>query len=216
MLAGPFAPPVTLIVRPVFVDSDASAKSDFKKDSFPHVLIGDSVAALPNLEADDTPYRRRFAPRTTVAGIEGLLAVSKSGIQMLPLSVAERSIVFEETYEVDERGVVRTRPRFVPLRNNVKALVRIVRRHRSNYNLDFDHPGWSALLGTLEVRHRLTHPTSLEDFSVSKEELANASRGFHWFLAFVIEIMTETNDTLSDFNEGFCALSPDDDDQPDA
>jgi len=167
----------------------------FGTDSFAHVLIGDVVTAFNELSESDTPTRRRSAVRATFAAIEGLLSMVKVGMGVLTLSPSEISIVREEAYEVSDSGAIRVRARAVPFSRNLKAIVRIIKRLRPHYALDFNHPGWHALTRTLEVRHRLTHPKGLGDLEVSSRELSDAQRGFNWFLAFAIEVMSETNES---------------------
>ena len=159
----------------------------FKQDSFVHVLIGDTVAAMEDLEAENTPARRRAAIRTTFAAVEGLLTIVKNHLAGLPLSPAENSIIKEESYDVDDRGNIKTRQRKISFGKNVKAVVKIICRIRPKYELDYNHPGWLSLRNSLAVRHRLMHPKCLEDLDVSDNELVDSQNGFRWFLALTIE-----------------------------
>ncbi len=172
--------------------------TSFRTDSFIHVLIGDVVAAFEELESDDTPMRRRSAIRTAFSSVEGLMSVARKSLKVLPLTPAEIAIVQEVSYEVNERGTISERSRYIPFDRNLKATVQIVRRVRPDYSLDYDHPGWPALKRTLNVRHRLTHPKALEDLTISDEEIEDVHRGFLWFLAFVIEVMEETVDDIKE------------------
>ncbi|MBN7796294.1 hypothetical protein [Parahaliea mediterranea] len=174
------------------------ATEKFREDSFVHVLIGDVIRSSDILSKEDSDYQRRLTVRAIFAAIEGLFTVAKSGMTSLPLNPAEASVLKEESYEVGERGNIRIRTKYIPLERNLKAIVRIVRRVRPAYELDFNHPGWSSLVRALEVRHRLMHPKRLEDLSVSDSEMVDAQRGFNWFLAFTIEVMEETNSTLQE------------------
>lgn len=169
-----------------------------RTDSFIHVLIYDVGAALDELKSSDTPTRRRSAIRTVLASIEGVMYLTRACLNVYPLTAAELTIVKELSYEVTDRGTINERERSVPFDRSLKAIVRIVRKYRPEYSLDYDHPGWSALLRSLEVRHRLTHPKTIEDLTVADSEIEDAHRGFNWFLAFSIEVMREGVDDIKD------------------
>lgn len=169
-----------------------------RTDSFVHVLIHDVASSLDALKSSDTPTLRRSAIRTVFASIEGLMHLTRGCLSVFPLTPAELTVVNELSYEVTDRGTINERTRFVPFDRSLKAIVRIVRQYCSEYSLDFDHPGWIALLRTLDVRHRLTHPKSLDDLSVTDSEIEDAHRGFYWFLAFAIEVMNEGVESIRD------------------
>ncbi len=169
-----------------------------RTDSFVHVLVYDVAASLDELKSSDTPTRRRSAIRTVLASIEGVMHLTRGCLNVYPLTAAELTIVKELSYEVTDRGTINERERSVPFDRSLKAIVRIVRKYRPEYSLDYDHPGWSALLRSLDVRHRLTHPKTLEDLTVTDSETEDAHRGFYWFLAFAIEVMREGVDDIKD------------------
>ena len=169
-----------------------------RTDSFVHVLVYDVAASFDELKSSDTPTRRRSAIRTVLASIEGVMHLTRGCLSVYPLTAAELTIVKELSYEVTDRGTINERERSVPFDRSLKAIVRIVRKYRPEYSLDYDHPGWSALLRSLEVRHRLRHPKSLEDLTVTDPEIEDAHRGFNWFLAFAIEVMREGVEDIKD------------------
>ena len=169
-----------------------------RTDSFVHVLIYDVAASLDELKSSDTPTHRRSVIRTVLASIEGIMHLTRDSISVFPLTAAEHTIVKELSYEVTDRGTIKERARSVPFDRSLKVLVRIVRKYRPHYSLDYDHRGWSALLRSLEVRHRLTHPKALEDLTVTDSEIDDAQSGFYWFLAFAIEIMREGVDDVKE------------------
>lgn len=174
----------------------------FRSDSFVHVLIGDCSSAFHAVEKDDTPMARRAAVRATFAAIEGLLSIVRCSREALPLKRSELSIVREESIEVPEGGKINTRARFTPLDRSSKAIFRVVVRVRPEYDLDFGHSGWDALLKSLKVRQRLTHPKILGDLAVEDSELHNVRSGFYWFLAFAIEVMNEAKESAREHFSG--------------
>jgi hypothetical protein len=113
---------------------------DFREDSFTHVLVGDVVAANTRLEADDTPVHRRELIRTPFAAIEGLHWQLKRDVLrhaevVTNLSAHEYAALMEESYSVNEKGTVRSQPRFLPLPTAIRLVVSIVQRYRPEYQL---------------------------------------------------------------------------------
>ena len=181
---------------------------EFRQDSFTHVLVGDVVAANARLEADDTPVHRRELIRTTFAAIEGLHWQLKRDVLrhaevVTKLSAHEYAALMEESYSVDEKGIVRSQPRFLPLPTAIRLVVSIVQRYRPEYQLDYQHVGWSNLRTAVEVRNRLVHPKTLEELSVSDREVSQALSAFNWLLALVIEVLRETHAHMQAITSGF-------------
>ena len=176
-------------------------QSEFRQDSFTHVLVGDVVAAKSRLDELDTQTHRRELVRTTFSAIEGLHWQLKRDVLrhaevVTSLSAHEYAALLEEAYSVDEKGTVRSHPRFLPLPTAIRLVVTIVRRYRPEYAIDFQHVGWSNLRASVEVRNRLVHPKSLAELSVSDLEITQALSAFNWLLALVIEVLRETHSHL--------------------
>jgi hypothetical protein len=147
---------------------------------------------------DDNPTHRREVVRSVFAAIEGFLWQLKQDVYgrgdsfAHRLSVHEHAAMREEAYVVDGSGSVRATPRFLPLATNIRLVVSIIQRYRTNYKVDFGHRGWSNLKAAIEIRHRLVHPKSLGDLIVTTTEVQQAISGFSWLLALVIEVLRET------------------------
>ena len=188
------------------------ATQEFRQDSFTHVLVGDVVAANARLEADDTPIHRRDLIRTVFAAIEGLHWQLKRDVLrhaevVTRLTVHEYAALAEESYSVDDKGTVRSQPRFLPLPTAIRLVVSIVQRYRPDYHLDFQHAGWSNLKAAIEVRNRLVHPKALEELAVSDREIGQALSAFNWLLALVIEVLRETHAHMQAITSGFLSRS---------
>lgn len=161
-----------------------------------HQLVGDYTAIRDRLGAEDTPTARRDLVRSTSSAVEGLLwqlkeLIARDAWRFSQMSPHERAALAEESYSVDERGVVRVQPRFLPTATSIRLVVNIVQKYRPEYSLDFSHVGWQCLKDAIEARNRIMHPKALKDLDVSDEDIASCDRGFAWFLAFVIEVMEE-------------------------
>jgi hypothetical protein len=164
--------------------------------TFTHTLIGDVITADARWRSSSTEAVKRDLIRAVFAAIEGLnwqlrrdlIATCKNHPT---LGHHEVAALLEETYAVNERGEIVTQPRYIPLSSSIRMVVKIIGRIRPKYTLDFGHAGWSLLKTSIDVRHRIVHPKSLNDLGVSDNEVKDALRAFCWFLAYVIEVMRE-------------------------
>jgi hypothetical protein len=53
---------------------------------------------------------------------------------------------------------------------------------RSPHRVDVASHGWADLEAAGDIRKRLVHPESTDDFALTQEEYALVTRAFHWFL----------------------------------
>lgn len=174
------------------------SQSEFRQDSYFHILIGDVVAAKERLQINDSPTHRRELIRTIFAAIEGLhwrlkQDVLSRGSRSRLLSPHEHAALQEETYNVDERGGVRSSPRFIPLVSSIRLVIEIVKRYQTDYQVDLNHQGWTNLRATVKIRNRLVHPKRLEDLLISEQEVSQSLSAFYWLLALVLEATHKTN-----------------------
>lgn len=184
---------------------------EFRQDTFTYVLIGDVVAVHERLKEADSQRHRRELIRTIFSAIEGLHWKLKRDVLwhadvVAKLSPHENAALMEETYSVDDRGVVRAQPRFLNLVAAIRLVVSIVQRYRPTYTVDFEHIGWANLKAAIAVRNRLVHPKSLSELTVADSEVTQAMSGFAWLLALVIEILSETNDHVKSLVEGLAEV----------
>jgi hypothetical protein len=158
---------------------------------FTSVLIQDVAAANKRVEDADSPTHRRELVRSVFAAIEGLNWDLKRGLYGRGfnerLSVHEMGALTEQSYIVDEKGEVRATPRFLPLATNIRFVLAIIQRYRTNYKVDYSHIGWSNLKASIRIRDRLVHPKKLADLNVTEAELRQTMSAFTWFLRLVVE-----------------------------
>jgi hypothetical protein len=111
------------------------------------LLIADRDAAWKRFRSDRSPPSKREMVRVTLAAIEGLLWQLKQHLLRDPekvaaLSIHERAALLDESYVVDERGNVRTQPRFLPTISSIKLVTRILQKFQHEYTLDFSDETW--------------------------------------------------------------------------
>lgn len=161
---------------------------------------------------------RRQLFRSCFAHIEGVLFAFKQillhydDLQQF-LKCEERSFMQEiEFYlsgkEIDER------PAFIRLAQNIQVTFAIWGRIDPTKTLppaSYDTSEWSALLESIRVRNRVTHPKRKTDLDISDHELQRLFEGFNWFkeamicvvdplrtLAALLFVNQDTSDPLDD------------------
>lgn len=166
-------------------------KDKFDLRYFTDVLIADVVASHKRLDAEDSPQNRRDIVRTAMSSVEGLIWFLKVRVFGLPrvewkLTAHEYDALFERSYHVAANGVVRPTTRHLPTATTLKLVARIIRRQFPEFTEDFSGESWCRVLAAIEVRHRLTHPKSVEDLQVSDRDVQCAEYAFRWTLAFLL------------------------------
>lgn len=163
---------------------------------FARTLVLDVIAAGERFDADSSERHARELVRAVFAAIEGLTShlkdqIAESVHDYAKLSIHERAALAEESYSLDERGTVRSQPRFLPLPSTIRLLVSLFQRFQPHYEVDFSRDGWAALRSSVEVRNRIVHPRSEMDLKISRREVSRAMAAFHWFLDLHLSMMTE-------------------------
>ena len=113
------------------------------------------------------------------------------------LSHHEYAALAEEACSVSDRGDVNVFPRYIPLTTAIRLVIKIVQRFKPNYEVDFNHVGWTHLKSSIEVRNRIVHPKTIEDLNVSDREIRETLSAFYWLLALILEVFQLSLDTLN-------------------
>lgn len=144
---------------------------------------------------------RRLLVRSIFSCIEALayslkrLALSSN--DAFRLSLGERMLAAEESYDLSRSGTVATRRAKLPTLTNLRFAFELLAKVEDHkFRLDVSHRGWQLLQHSLKVRDRLMHPKKLSDLQVSDEEIRSAVRAFTWFESQLILVLLTTIATL--------------------
>jgi hypothetical protein len=150
-------------------------------------------------------FWRRTAVRAIFALIEGVVYRMKQlayevhayeGTLLPSADVA--SLLLEESYELNDKGVAITRPNYPQIEKNIKfAFASVARAYNITYQLNFGDVRWDAFKKTLKVRNRLTHPKNTQDLIVSDEEAAIMMVAYIWFLSSMKALVDEIGASLT-------------------
>jgi len=182
-------------------------------------LATDAQEAARRCRSQDTPVHRRELIRSLFAAAEGFAWHLKGDVfnhTEARLTDHERAALREETYTVNDHGSIRIQTRFLPLISSLRLAVRIVQRYRPSYVVDFNDSGWQGLVSSVAVRNRLVHPKTIEELTVTDEEVAHATSGLDWLMkaqSSIAEAMRDesykSEDLMAGMFEGLSRLIPD-------
>lgn len=129
--------------------------------AFEQVLIDDLTEAKRFLEANNTPFARRTYCRTLMAFFEGIVSDLKSDV----LSFDSHVLGTDEINLLKRRsGALESAFHSFDLYTNVAGTIS---------PLEKDSNEWRVLKRAIEIRNRITHPTSQLDLDISNLELGH-------------------------------------------
>jgi hypothetical protein len=145
--------------------------------------------------------RRRLLVRSIFAFIEAVsFALKSEAIRGSGKNVPtpeELSIAREESFDLDDRGhIKKTKAKLRTIPNLRFAFHLYSRISGFEYELDSSCTEWQRLVESLKVRDRLMHPKSLNDLTITNDEIASALSAYLWFEAEVISLLEEHGETL--------------------
>lgn len=110
---------------------------------------------------------------------ESLLEFDKQGVVSLP--EGERSILEEKSYALSG-GKVRERRGSNPFLENCRfRYSRFLEAYGVELGLELGDQGWESFQEALKVRHSITHPKTVSDFRVSRENVKHLQEAIKWF-----------------------------------
>lgn len=175
-------------------------------------LDDDATKALKSAREDSTDYANRVAFRVVLSAIEGLISLLKQHVLKVDphLTEAERVLLLEKTYILDECGNPKDKPNFLKVSDNLLfAWKMCFRRTEPTFSPDQKCDGWRFFKESVRVRNRITHPKKPSDLHVSQGELRDLQTAYEWIKGTTFKSSTVlSNITLSMFQRLDSNLSP--------
>jgi hypothetical protein len=144
----------------------------------------DTIANGYKRPSDIPQIERRILVRSIFAFFESIAFVLKT-TALIPnpsiLKPEEIALAKEEVYELSDSGEAEIRKaklRFKP--NLLFAFLIAAKACQINFKLRVDCQQWEALIRSIKVRDRLTHPKKLEDLTVTEKEIEDAQIAYEW------------------------------------
>jgi len=138
-------------------------------------------------DKDNRQFWSRVVIRCLCANIEARLylfrrtALETVNLSKVSFAKDEREIL-TETREVTEGGKLRTKPKWLPIKDSLKESLRLFAKSMgASFNADCGTKGYKDLCDTFEVRHHLMHPKDVFAVEIRDEDIQTAEEGIHWF-----------------------------------
>jgi hypothetical protein len=164
-------------------------------ESFLRILTIDVILSQMRRAENDTQSNRRELVRTMFAAIEGYVwnyrdEVRSFAESMDDLPAAREFVLLEKSYFVTEAGTVKEQPRFLTLTAMIRLVTNVAQRLCPTLKVDFGDGGWANLKAAVKARHRITHPKTIADLTISDIDIATVDRGFCWVLETSTYVLT--------------------------
>lgn len=156
-------------------------------------LLQDTKTAEELLAQTPTQFFRRAYIRSSFAYIEGTVWILKrtclgaaAGIGHGVFSPAEYALLSDESYELSNSGAPMAQTKYLRLADNVKFTNKMLTKFfGSNLQVEYSKKSWNNFRTAVDFRNRITHPKSVQDYTVSDTELEVCREATHWFNAIV-------------------------------
>lgn len=137
-----------------------------------------------------SPITRRAAFRAAFAWIEGTVyflkqcAIKYSRLTDASFSDGELAVLLEKQYNLKDTGNVKETDLYLESKSNLRfAFWAFAKSRRVEFRIDASGQEWEGFRRAVHIRHRLTHPKSLSDLTVSDDDMALLKAVRAWFLA---------------------------------
>jgi len=166
-----------------------------KFDELSDVVTEDLTETISHLNKKDCQYLRRAFFRQFFVWVEFQVHHIKQMVLIfhnttLPvLSPEALAVLREEQPQLDQNGVLTTRPKFLPLSRNLRFAFKVfANTFQSSYELDVSGTGWQAFRRAVDIRNRLTHPKVDATLTITDEEIVDADVAYEWMKKTVIDL----------------------------
>jgi hypothetical protein len=173
------------------------------------ILHDDLAFSAELLNRDGDQFWRRALIRAFFAQVEGMtnclrrIAFDCRFQPNVNFSLSEEVILSQESYELDDKGEVKTKQVKTPLLSYIKFCFKAyARAHLAEYELNVGDSRWDDFRRSVKIRDRLMHPKSSTDLKVSDEEMEMVHRAYSWFDECVLAVSKLSEKVLSNNVEG--------------
>jgi|SRR5581483_6013748 len=158
------------------------------------LLVSDALRSYALQETDAQCFRRVYA-RTVFGLIEALndnmkqIALWSHLLGGLKPTAAEISLLKEEAYDLNENGEPRRKRNYLDLSRNVRFTFKVCARL---FECDFSvrpDDDWKAFVNAIEIRNRLSRPKTVDDLTISDQELETIDKAHDWYRKALLDIL---------------------------
>lgn len=159
------------------------------------MLSEDVIASYNLVEQISLPFAMRVYIRSVFTFIEGntnaiqnlLLVANEQG--SYALSEEDRIALSEINVTIDSRGKASSRKAFVSVGAKFRFVFRLYASMvREPVEIKVSGAGWQSFQKAIGIRNRITHPKSMEEFSVSEEDMVVVKTAFNWYATEIMRM----------------------------
>ena len=144
----------------------------------------DTIANRYKKQSDIPQVERRILVRSIFAFFEAIAFVLKSSALMtnpVVFKPEEIALAKEEDYELSDTGEAQIRKAKLRFKPNLLFAFQIAAKaNQINFKLSVNCHQWDALIRSIKVRDRLTHPKKSEDMTVTEKEIEDVQMAYEW------------------------------------
>ncbi len=173
------------------------SKTMNEEDNLPRALAAlseDLDRCRKYLDAEDNQFWRRTLFRTTFAMMEAMNNTLREkaleaacGGGKTSFNATRIGFLGEYTFRIDETGRLKEEFLRLPFLNYTAFLLRSLAEESNVQATFFSKHGWDDLRKSVQVRHRLTHPKTDTDMTISNEEIEKLNSAVEWYSEAVHE-----------------------------
>jgi hypothetical protein len=161
-------------------------------------LSGDIHQCAIKLEEDKTDqFWRRMALKNLISTIEGFIYTSKklalqfSYFSKVNLSQAEIALLNETNFRLKDNGDVKIDDSKLRTKANLLFALKMCSKAVVAPPIEFDKTKdtWLALLQSIEIRHRITHPKNKHSLFITDEEFKLIELAADWYMEVISTIV---------------------------
>lgn len=178
------------------------------------ILSKDAEKAIKIADKAPNQFNRRNAVRAVFASIEGAVYLTKNlVIATLPqcrgfFDEAEIALLREKRYSLNSKGQAYAQPNFLRTDENFRfAMDMLMRGIPTELDFDTNGSGWKSFKDSLSVRHRVTHPKSMNDLNINDIEFDKLKKAFNWAFSTITHNMARAVLAMIDKQENNTKLS---------
>lgn len=108
-------------------------------------------------------------------------------------NIAEMILLNEIQPEVDNKGEIKVKQKFIRLIDNYKFAIKLFcKASQISFVLPTNSPGWVAFKDTIEMRNRISHPKNENDIIITDHNFRTVLSAYEWFMnnyKMIIELL---------------------------
>lgn len=171
--------------------NNESDKKDISfENSFLQILIDDILVAAERLEKENLDTHKRELIRTIFAGIEGNIWYYQERIKKLAsdIEILDSTTLLaleQKQCHVANDGSYSTKNVYISTKTMFRFVYKIAKEINKDLDIDFGNGGWEKLNKAYEIRNRITHPKTIDDLSISRQDVEIVLSGSVWLIAAI-------------------------------